>query len=306
MAQRGDHQIVAEHDGVVRLTPKFIKVRREERSEEHYVVPKNSRLRVNEGDRVEPGEQLTEGAQNPHRILSILGLSATQSYLLDEIQRVYRSQGVSIADKHIEVIIRQMLGKVRILRPGDVKLLPGDLVDRSEIEELNTKAQEADGHPATYQQVLLGITKASLETESLLSAASFQHTITVLARAAIEGKTDRLIGLKENVILGKLIPAGTGFRPRLDLEDDGESDGDDGAALDLTDEALAEILDDDLDIERLVVAEDAPEGMAIGESEGDDGSGDGEVAAEAAEGDEDELVDIVAESDNDDREQDEE
>jgi DNA-directed RNA polymerase subunit beta' len=256
--------VQAEHTGIADEDGDLILVRREVRSEVQYVVPAGARLRVREGDVVEAGDQLSEGAQNPHRILTIMGVDAAQGYLLDEIQKVYRSQGVTISDKHVEIIVRQMLGKVRILRPGDSKLLPGDLVDLTGIEDINERIAEHDGRMATYQPVLLGITKASLETESLLSAASFQHTITVLAKAAIEGKTDKLIGLKENVIIGKLIPAGTGFRPRDAVETDGPEVGGGGVDLELSEEALAELLEDDLDLDKLAFADEEDDTVRAG------------------------------------------
>lgn len=207
-------EVVAEHGGRVILDDDQIIIRRTERREEEYSVPASGRLRVNDGDEVEAGEQLTEGSKNPNRILAIQGREACQDYLLNEIQKVYRSQGVNINDKHFEMIIRQMLSKVRVRTAGDTELLPGDLVDRLTFEEINARSIAEGGTPATATQVLLGITKAALNTESFLSAASFQHTINVLAEAAIEGKVDELYGLKENVIIGKLIPAGTGFRRR--------------------------------------------------------------------------------------------
>ena len=251
----GDDDVSAEHAGVVDVAGGEILVRRDERREEEYVVPAGARLMVADGDLVESGQQLTEGAQNPYRILEILGVEATQHYLLDEIQRVYRSQGVTINDKHVEIIVRQMLGKVKVMRPGDSKLLPGDLVDRPAIEEMNEEQLERGDKPATFQPVLLGITKASLSTESLLSAASFQHTINVLAKAAIEGKSDRLVGLKENVIIGKLIPAGTGFRRRVEPTVNGADLDEDMGELDLSDEVLAELIEEDLELERLKIDE---------------------------------------------------
>jgi len=169
------------------------------------------RLRVQEGDRVTAGDQLTEGSVNPHDILRIRGLHALQQYLVQEIQSVYRSQGVDINDKHIEIIVRQMLRRVKVEEPGDTELLPGELVDKFTFEEDNAKALAEGLDPAKARPVLLGITKASLATESFLSAASFQETARVLTDAATKGKVDPLIGLKENVIIGKLIPAGTGM-----------------------------------------------------------------------------------------------
>jgi DNA-directed RNA polymerase subunit beta' len=166
---------------------------------------------VIDGQRVKAGDALTEGSLNPHRILRILGREATELYLLTEVQKVYRSQGQNINDKHFEVIIKKMLAKVQITRTGDTGLLPGELIDRLKLQKIN-EALIADGkQPSSAVPVLLGVTKASLSTDSFLSAASFQHTIKVLAGAAIEGREDPLFGLKENVIIGKLIPAGTGY-----------------------------------------------------------------------------------------------
>jgi len=191
-----------------------IVVHHEQRDEREYEIPVAARLRVDEGDRVQAGDRITDGALNPHEILGILGFEALEQYLLEEIQQVYRSQGVTIHDKHIEVIVRQMLRRVRVTSSGDTHLLPGDLVDKLDFERINDEVLAEGGEPATAAPVLLGITKAALNTESFLSAASFQHTISVLSNAAIEGKCDDLHGLKESVIIGKLIPAGTGFRRR--------------------------------------------------------------------------------------------
>ncbi|HLA24495.1 MAG TPA: DNA-directed RNA polymerase subunit beta', partial [bacterium] len=174
--------------------------------------PSNLRLRVKEGDKVGPGDQLTEGSPNPHDILRIKGLHALQGYLVQEIQSVYRSQGVDINDKHIEIIVRQMLRRVKVEDPGDTEVLPGELVDKFHFEEENAKAIAEGLEPAKARPVLLGITKASLATDSFLSAASFQETARVLTDAATKGKIDPLTGLKENVIIGKLIPAGTGMQ----------------------------------------------------------------------------------------------
>jgi len=183
-----------------------------------YQITYGSRLKVEEGDHVEAGDELTEGSVNPHDLLRILGVKAVQEYLLREVLSVYRLQGVGVSDKHIEIIIRQMLRKVRIEDSGDTNLLPGSLVDIFRFEEANQKAILAGGTPAIARRILLGITKASLATESFLSAASFQETTRVLTEAAIHGKVDPLIGLKENVILGKLIPAGTGMKRYKDIE----------------------------------------------------------------------------------------
>ncbi len=214
LAKRGQKEIIAEAGGTVLLEDKTIVIRREEREEREYSIPLAMRLRVEDGQSVHAGEAITEGPLNPNRILSILGRKAAQEYLLTEIQKVYRSQGVNINDKHVEVIVRRMTDKVWVHTVGDTDLLPGDLVHRLEVEKINEQVLAQGGRPASAQPVLLGITKAALATDSFLSASSFQHTINVLARAAIEGKVDDLRGLKENVILGKLIPAGTGYRPR--------------------------------------------------------------------------------------------
>ena len=176
-----------------------------------YTIPFGSRVSVNPGDWIEAGTKLTEGSVNPHDILRVNGLKATQQYLVYEVQKVYKSQGVEINDKHIEVMVRQMLHKVKIEESGDTEFLPGEFVDINVFESANTKVIEAGGLPAVAKPILLGITKASLATDSFLSAASFQETTRVLTDAAIKGKIDPLIGLKENVIIGKLIPAGTGM-----------------------------------------------------------------------------------------------
>ena len=199
--------------GKVHIEGNTVYIRAERRDEQEYEIPANARLRkeIHDGMEVKPGQQLTEGSKNPHRILRVLGPDATQLYLLSEIQEVYRSQGVSIADKHFETVIRKMMCKVQITQSGDSDLLPGELIDQLKLLEINEALIAEDKEPALVTPVLLGITKAALNTESYLSAASFQHTIKVLAGAAIEGKVDPLHGLKENVIIGKLIPAGTGF-----------------------------------------------------------------------------------------------
>jgi len=217
LAQRGKegsprfNQVIATEGGKVVRQRGLIIVSRQQYLEKEYEVASAARIRVENGQGVKAGEQLTEGSKNPHHVLRIRGREAVQQYLLDEIQRVYRSQGVNINDKHIEMIIRQMLSKVRVRTPGDTDYLQGKLVNRIEFEEVNRQVVEKGGRPATARHVLLGITKAALNTESFLAASSFQHTISVLANAAIEGKVDELRGLKENVIIGKLIPAGTGF-----------------------------------------------------------------------------------------------
>ena len=183
-----------------------------------YLVHYGSRLKVQEGDEVEVGDALTEGPLNPHDILKTKGLQQVQRYLLQEVQKVYRSQGVDISDKHIEIMIRQMLKKVKIEDSGDTSMLPGSFVDISVFEESNIHMVGQGGMPAVCSPMLLGITKASLNTDSFLSAASFQETTKVLTEAAIKGKVDNLIGLKENVIIGKLIPAGTGYSVYRNVE----------------------------------------------------------------------------------------
>ncbi len=205
-------QILARHRGTVHRDGRRVRVTYERRDEREYEVPPTVRLLVAEGQYIKAGTQLVEGSRNPHRILQVLGREATQMYILSEVQKVYRSQGVNINDKHFEVIIRKMLGKMQVVDPGDTDLLPGDLVDRLALQEINRRAIAEGKQPAKARAVLLGVTKAALATDSFLSAASFQHTIRVLAKAAVEGQKDMLYGLKENVIIGKLIPAGTGYR----------------------------------------------------------------------------------------------
>ncbi|MBR5423570.1 MAG: DNA-directed RNA polymerase subunit beta' [Clostridia bacterium] len=195
-----------------------------EEGREEYTIPYGFRKTVEEGDVVEKGRELTEGSVNPHDILEVLGVEAVHNYLIREVQKTYRTQGVDVNDKHIEVIIRQMMRKVRVIEPGDTKLLPGASVDKSEFKAENAAVKakaEAEGYEpilATCEPVLLGITKASLATDSFLSAASFQETTRVLTDAAIKGKVDPLLGLKENVIIGKLLPSGTGMRCYADVQ----------------------------------------------------------------------------------------
>jgi DNA-directed RNA polymerase subunit beta' len=203
--------INAQHDGRVRIEGRKVIISYELKESEDYEIPSTSRLIVRDGDEVEAGQPLTEGSINPHTILKIKGREAAQVYLLTEIQKVYRAQGQNINDKHFEVIIRKMIGKVQIIRPGDSEYLPMNIVDRLEIKKVNEDLVSHGKQPARFVEILLGVTKASLSTESFLSAASFQHTIKVLAGAAIASREDPLFGLKENVIIGKLIPAGTGF-----------------------------------------------------------------------------------------------
>ncbi|HXG78657.1 MAG TPA: DNA-directed RNA polymerase subunit beta' [Methyloceanibacter sp.] len=212
-----DHAIIAEISGTVQLGRDYKNKRRitivpDDASQEpvEYLIPKGRHLAVQEGDRIEKGEFLLDGHPAPHDILAIKGVEELANYLVNEIQEVYRLQGVTINDKHIEVIVRQMLQKVEVEDPGSTEFLKGEQVDRIDFEDANAAVEAAGGKPATGQPVLLGITKASLQTRSFISAASFQETTRVLTEAAVNGKVDRLEGLKENVIVGRLIPAGTG------------------------------------------------------------------------------------------------
>jgi len=203
--------ITSRSSGVARVERNQIVVRSMDEEMREYAIPHGSRVNVTSGQKIKAGQQITEGSISPQELLHILGREAVQTYLVDEVQKVYRSQGVDINDKHIEVIIRQMMRKVRIDTAGDTDLLPGEIVSQWEYEEANAKALAEGGDPAVAQTVLLGLIKAALNTASWLSAASFQETTRVLTEAAISGKVDRLRGLKENVIIGKLIPAGTGL-----------------------------------------------------------------------------------------------
>ena len=236
-----------------------------------YLIPYGSRIKITDGQVLEAGDELTEGSVNPHDILRIKGVRAVQDYMLREVQRVYRLQGVEISDKHIEVLVRQMLKKIRIEENGDTEFLPGTLVDVLEFEEVNEKLEKEGKTPAEGKQVMLGITKASLAPDSFLSAASFQETTKVLTEAAIKGKVDHLVGLKENVIIGKLIPAGTGLKRYRDIqldtgmpeetpvaeeepvdelpEDDEMLTMEEESAEDVSDDAEDEILLDDEDID---------------------------------------------------------
>ena len=216
LAEMEDDVIIARHGGRVVVNDSVVRVVWESKDERDYVIPAGIRILVSEGERVEAGDQITEGSKNPHRILEILGRDAVTQYLLKEVQQVYRPQGQNINDKHFETIIRKMLSKVMITASGDTEMLPGELVEATIFQAENMEIIEEGGQPARAEPVLLGITKASLNTESFLSASSFQHTIKVLAKAAIAGKEDELLGLKENVIIGKLIPAGTGYKIRQD------------------------------------------------------------------------------------------
>jgi DNA-directed RNA polymerase subunit beta' len=209
-----ENAIIAEHTGTVKLMVDidenvrvFIET---EHGSEEYSIPVGGRLIVNDGDPIAKGEAVTDGPVNPHDVLRVMGVERVQRFLVDEVQMVYRSQGVEIADKHVEVIVRQMTRKMKVEDPGDTTLLPGEMVDMLELDREQQMITEG-GKTAVTTPILLGITKASLNTESFISAASFQETTRVLTEAAIEGKKDWLHGLKENVVIGRLIPAGTGL-----------------------------------------------------------------------------------------------
>ncbi len=225
-------QVFVEEDG------KQLSIRREETEVWEKDVPANARLRVDKGDMVHSGDQLSEGSKNPKEILRIQGREACQLYLLEQVQQVYRSQGVAIHDKHIEVVLRQLLRRVMIRATGDTEFLPGELVDRFEFEDINDAVVANGGRPAKAEAVVLGLTKAALNTESFLAAASFQETTRVLTEAAIRGQRDELRGLKENVIIGKLIPVGTGFRARRRWAEEKQE------AIDLAAQKVEENLDE--------------------------------------------------------------
>jgi DNA-directed RNA polymerase subunit beta' len=212
-----DHAIIAEIDGYVRFGKDYKNKRRIsiEPAEDgleprEYMIPKGKHIPVAEGDFIQKGDYIMDGNPAPHDILSIMGIEALANYMIDEVQDVYRLQGVKINDKHVEVIVRQMLQKWEILDSGDTTLLKGEHVDKAEFDAANEKAISKDGRPAQGEPILLGITKASLQTRSFISAASFQETTRVLTESSVQGKKDKLVGLKENVIVGRLIPAGTG------------------------------------------------------------------------------------------------
>jgi len=231
-----DHAIISEIDGVVSFGKdkggkRRVIISPEQGDPREYLVPKSRHVQVREGDRVRAGEKLMDGPANPHDILAVLGEKALARYLLDEIQEVYRLQGVKINDKHIEVIIRQMMRRVRIKDPGDTNFLADDHVERQIFQQENQRVTQLGGSSATGQALLLGITKASLSTESFISASSFQETTKVLTEAALQGKIDFLRGLKENVIMGRLIPAGTGLTvyDRLHMVSDDQAQHDPNA-----------------------------------------------------------------------------
>ncbi len=211
-----EHAVIAEIDGIVSFGKdtkgkRRILVRTDDAEEHEYLIPKGRRIAVNEGDHVRPGDPIVDGSPVPQDILNILGIEALARYLVDEVQEVYRLQGVKINDKHIEIIVRQMLRRREITEAGESRFLEGDQADRAALEEENDRLRAEGQVEAVARPLLLGITKASLSTESFISAASFQETTRVLTEAAIEGKMDHLRGLKENVMVGRLIPAGTGL-----------------------------------------------------------------------------------------------
>lgn len=239
---------ISENEGTVKLIDNKkridIAVTSDDGTEKVYAIPYGSRIKVKDGDQIKAGDILTEGSVNPHDILKIKGVQGVQDYIMREVLNVYRLQGVDIDYKHIEVIIKQMLGKVKIHDAGDSYFLPGSLVNLREFEDINEKLEEEGKVPAEGERTLLGITKASLATDSFLSAASFQETTRVLTDASIKGKEDYLLGLKENVIIGKLIPAGTGMKRYENIKIDYEGMRDEDATEAVMDEPTAEATDD--------------------------------------------------------------
>ncbi len=247
IAEKDDEIIPARHGGRVQKDTKGLRVIWESRDERDYEIPAGMRMLISDGQQVNAGDQLTEGSKNPHRILDILGRDAVTQYLLREMQIVYRPQGQNIHDKHFEVIIRKMLSKVVVTASGDTEMLPGELIDLAIFQANNEEIIEEGGIPGQAEAVLLGVTKAALNTESFLSASSFQHTIKVLAGAAIGGREDQLHGLKENVIIGKLIPAGTGYKKHQEqLEAREEAD-------------MISALPEDIDLSKTLIGDDTDE-----------------------------------------------
>ncbi|HEY49948.1 MAG TPA: DNA-directed RNA polymerase subunit beta' [Dehalococcoidia bacterium] len=301
--------LVAHVGGRVELAKNKISLLYEEREEREYLISPMTPILVEDGAKVEAGQQLTEGLVHPQDILRIMGREAVQRYLVDEVQKVYRSQGVNINDKHIEIIVRQMLRKVKVDSPGDSGLLPGELIDSLSYEDINAKVLSEGGEPATAQPVLLGITRASLNTDSFLAKASFQETTRVLTEAAVSGSTDRLTGLKENVIIGKLIPARSEISkaaerlpepPLLEGELEATGFGD----LDTEIEAMAEAaLQDETGVtaEDKVAAEDQPEAaveeVAEAEAEGQpEAAGEEEPRVAVEEPEVEEVVEDTSEA----------
>ena len=271
-----EQKLHADIDGRYFLDGRTIYVRNEKEERVEYSVPVVYQVYVEDGDLVYPGQQLTDGAKDPHKILLTQGREEVQRYIIDEVQKVYRSQGVNTNDKHIEVICRQMLRKVSITHPGDTDYLQDERIDRFEFDQINEEIMAQGGEPATAVPVLLGITKASLETDSFLSAASFQETTRVLTEAAINGKVDHLRGLKENVIIGKLIPAGSGFGvvPGMEVEilNGGEPGGSVAVLLGSADDVEPA---SEEDLEELMMQGLVP--STDGTFSDDDGDGDGDV-----------------------------
>ena len=258
---------------------------------------------MDKGDEVHAGDQLTEGAKNPKEILRIQGREACQIYLLEEVQKVYRSQGVSIHDKHIEVILRQLLRRILVRATGDTELLPGELIDRFEFEDINADIVAKGGKPARGEPVVLGLTKAALNTESFLAAASFQETTRVLTEAAIRGQRDELRGLKENVIIGKLIPVGTGFHTRRQREPvvqeveefllDEQFDDELFGLVEDQDELELDDLDFDMDISELTgVKELGLEPLSAPSSDDDEDEDDIGFDIESLQNDDNEEIDV--------------
>ena len=309
--------IITEFGGVVELKDtkkkrEIIVTNNETGESKTYLIPYGSRIKVSNGDVLEAGDELTEGSVNPHDILKIKGVRAVQDYMLREVQRVYRLQGVEINDKHIEVIVRQMLKKVRIEENNDADVLPGNSMDVLDYNDMNEKLVAEGKTPAEGKQVMLGITKASLATDSFLSAASFQETTKVLTEAAINGKVDHLIGLKENVLIGKLIPAGTGMKRyrNVTLNTDeliGEDDEiilseDDPALLDIKDELIADAREaleqEEKAHEKEAKKEEFSEETSKEESNEDDSAKE-ELVENDAEGSADESVESVSDEGTD-------
>jgi DNA-directed RNA polymerase subunit beta' len=251
-------EVIAENGGRVRYDGRDVVVSYEVSEEKVYQIPSNARISVDDGQKVEPAQPLTEGSLNTHDILRIRGRKACQSYMMSEVQKVYRSQGQNIHDKHFEVVISKMMSRVEVTDSGDTEYLPDDLVNRIELMNENERMLQEGKRPAKFKEVLLGITKAALNTESFLSAASFQHTIKVLTQAAVEGAEDPLYGLKENVIIGKLIPAGTGFDKGPFGDDMGEAEEEieHAAVAEGVSELEAEIESEEADLEEAVEVEE--------------------------------------------------
>jgi DNA-directed RNA polymerase subunit beta' len=238
-------ELIAENGGRVYISGSKMVISWEQRQEVELAIDSTARLRVENGTKVTAGEQLSEGSVNPHRLLEVMGREAVQRYLVDQVQEVYRSQGVPIHDKHVEIVVRQMTNRIQVTSARDSGYLPGEIVERRTFQEMNNKLIAEGKQRASARPILLGITKAALNTDSFLSASSFQHTINVLAQAAIEGKSDDLRGLKENVIIGKLIPAGTGYALRQQRQLVGDEQP---LIAESADTTTSEITEDDINL----------------------------------------------------------